>query len=196
MKLIVICAPDVNLYHEIESIVQLFEHNLEYFHLRKPTFSEAEYEDFISKIPEQYRNKIIIHNYHNLAIKYNLKGVHFSSYTKNGLKGTNLHKSKSCHSIEEIKQIKNLYNYVFLSPIFPSISKPDYQSNFNTQELKTFLTDKNDLPQVIALGGISFEKIPLIKQLGFAGMAVLGTIWQEKNPEKRLIKFQQLQNNC
>jgi thiamine-phosphate pyrophosphorylase len=196
MKLIIISPPDY-LYHELETIVQLFEHNLDYYHLRKPNFSEQEYEEFIISLPQNYRHKIIIHNYHQLAIKYQLKGVHFSSYTQsfspNQPSNYNYHQSKSCHSISEITQLKRLYDYVFLSPIFDSISKQGYQTKFNQQELKQFLTTKNSSPEIIALGGIEIDKIAQVKELGFDGVAVLGAIWQQETMEKKLDKFQQLQ---
>jgi thiamine-phosphate pyrophosphorylase len=195
MKLIVISSPVNSLYHELETIVQLFNYGLTFFHLRKPNFTQQEYEEFIIKIPGEHRNKIIIHNYHDLAIKYNLKGIHFSSYTQPSNINTNfpIQKSKSCHSLREIKEIKGLYNYVFLSPIFDSISKPSYQANFNQQELNNFLINRNELPEIIALGGIEINKLEKVKHLGFAGVAVLGTIWQEETLEKRLNKFNELQ---
>lgn len=196
MKLIVISSPVNTLYHELETIVQLFNHGLTSFHLRKPNFTQEEYEEFIINIPQQHRSKIVIHNYHDLAIKYNLKGIHFSSYTQPSNINTNfpIQKSKSCHSLTEIKEIQGLYNYVFLSPIFNSISKQSYQTNFNQQKLNNFLINRNELPEIIALGGIEINKIEKVKQLGFAGVAVLGTIWQEESLEKKLNKFNELQS--
>ncbi len=189
MKLIVISHPNSDLYYEVETILGLFNYGLSYFHLRKPNFSELEYEKLLNKIPEQHRNKIIIHNYHNLAIKYHLKGIHYSSYTQVSDINQNMQKSKSCHSLAEITKISNLYDYVFLSPIYDSISKLGYQANFNKQDLRKFLINRNKLPEVIALGGIELDKLEEVKYLGFAGIAILGTIWQEKTIEQRLDKF-------
>ena len=39
------------------------------------------------------------------------------------------HVSCSCHSVEEVKNKKHFYDYVFMSPIYDSISKVNYYSH-------------------------------------------------------------------
>ena len=87
------------------------------------------------------------------------------------------HVSCSCHSMEEVKQKKGHFNYVFMSPIFDSISKKEYLSNFTPEELKAAHREGIIDKKVIALGGITSKNIQTIRQYGFGGAAVLGDIW-------------------
>jgi thiamine-phosphate pyrophosphorylase len=191
MKLIVISS-SLNIFDEMETIFQLFFEGLQYFHLRKPEFTKKEYEYFLQQIPEQHRNKIIIHHYHELIESYNLKGIHHTSKTnfKSLSFRRKIHQSKSFHLLEEVVNNKYPYDYGFLSPIYNSISKPGYQSKFNFPQLTNFLSNNPQTIPLIALGGIDFDKIEEIKQMGFAGIAILGAIWQENQIKKRIEKFQ------
>ena len=195
MKLIVISPPN-NHRNEQETLEKLFALDLEYFHLRKPGFPEEEYKKYLNLIPNQYLNRVVIHNHHQLIEKYPLKGIHYTHYTNNFKyldPQFNFQRSKACHSLSEIPTNPSLYQYVFLSPIYDSISKQGYKSKFKLSEVKHFLKRKNKNPEVIALGGIELEKVDELKEIGFDGLAVLGTIWQENNLKKRLEKFQLIQ---
>ena len=65
--------------------------------------------------------------------------------------------------------------------IFDSISRPNYKSEFDFETLKKAskagLIDKN----TIALGGISIDKIKMLKDLGFGGVMISGDLWSRFN---------------
>jgi thiamine monophosphate synthase len=42
---------------------------------------------------------------------------------------------------------------------------------------------------IIALGGIDEDKIALVRKIGFIGVAVLGAIWNSKNPVEKFIRI-------
>ncbi len=46
------------------------------------------------------------------------------------------HVSCACHSVEEVKNRKHFYDYVFMSPIYDSISKVNYYSTYTAEELR------------------------------------------------------------
>jgi thiamine-phosphate pyrophosphorylase len=73
---------------------------------------------------------------------------------------------------------ENVFDYVFLSPVFDSISKPGY---FRNDELGMMSDEWKALvkTKVIALGGIDASNIHKTKELGFDGAAVLGAVWGE-----------------
>jgi thiamine-phosphate pyrophosphorylase len=76
---------------------------------------------------------------------------------------------------------KPTVDYVFLSPIFDSISKVGYQSSYTTDEL-TRARDEGVIDRnVIAMGGISLDRIPQVAELGFGGVALLGDVWSRAN---------------
>ena len=69
MKLVVISSPD-RVKNELETLELLFDHGLEYFHLRKPDRSKSVYIKFIESVSGKYINRIIVHNYHELIEHY------------------------------------------------------------------------------------------------------------------------------
>ena len=97
----------------------------------------------------------------------------------------------SFHSLEEIDEYKADYHYAYLSPVFDSISKKGYTSAF---DLKTLGSSLRRLKRnLIALGGIDEDKIEIVREIGFAGVAVLGAVWNSKNP---IEKFQRIKEKC
>ena len=86
--------------------------------------------------------------------------------------------SRSCHSLEEIAQWKGVCDYLFLSPIFDSISKGGYTSAFTRETLLQAYHDGLFSKPVYALGGVSAYNIRSIYDYGFAGAAVIGSLWQ------------------
>jgi thiamine-phosphate pyrophosphorylase len=72
---------------------------------------------------------------------------------------------------------KSDYDYLFLSPIFDSISKSGYRSAFSNVELQE-ASDMGIIDEkVIALGGVTLDKIAYLKKLKFGGVAMVGGIY-------------------
>ncbi len=184
MKLIVISNP-INIQDEHAILSSLFEAGLSYFHLRKPDFTAQELEEYIQAIPEQYRDKVVVHSHHQLAVEYGLKGVHFTY--KNPYQGSDnfpkeMHRSASLHSLEEIQNAGPAFQYLFISPVFDSISKVDYKSNIDKMALKLFLQEEDKTTEIIALGGINSDTVAEAADMGFDGVALLGSIWMSAEP--------------
>ena len=95
----------------------------------------------------------------------------------------------SFHSLETLTGNKENYEYVFLSPVFDSISKKTHKGKFNDSNLEFVLG--NLKKKVIALGGINIEKIEQVMDMGFDGMALLGGIWKSDNPIAQFIKIKE-----
>ena len=202
MMLVVISHPNW-LPDEAKLVSTLFAEGLKYYHLRKPGASVTEVEQFIGQLPMGYRNRIIIHNHLELAEKYALGGIHFNAATKddfNNYKTWRGIRSWACHSLDELKIVPMQVNYVFLSPIFPSISKPAYRADWNKTTLKTILNKRNTHQAIIALGGISVNRVDEAYQLGFKGVAVLGSVWEpmvkEKDGKASVANFRLLREKC
>ncbi|OFY63197.1 MAG: hypothetical protein A3H98_14395 [Bacteroidetes bacterium RIFCSPLOWO2_02_FULL_36_8] len=196
MKLIIISNPKP-VKNESIIINKFFEKGLKYFHLRKPEFNESEMVKWITAVPLEFHERIILHSHHHLLHKFDLKGVHFTSWFNSGSTIKSMYRrpvqySTSYHSLEEINLNKISFDYVFLGPVYNSISKKESKSKkYNLNDLKeTLLNSKAD---VVALGGISSDKIKEIKNLGFKGVAVLGGVWNSANP---LTAFSKIQKTC
>jgi thiamine-phosphate pyrophosphorylase len=72
---------------------------------------------------------------------------------------------------------------VFISPIYPSISKKGYSSSINWVKEIRLRTNFNTT--LVALGGITPYRIKELKTMGFDDYALLGTIWEADQPLKQ-----------
>lgn len=127
----------------------------------------------IDEIPKEYRHKISIHEHLYLAVEYGLGGVHLSSRNSTLPHGWQGLVSRSFHKIEEFGQPD--YDYAFLSPVFPSISKPGYFPTLSKAEMQAAVNSK-----IIALGGVTEERLAEVEKMGFGGAAFLGNVWRRE----------------
>lgn len=169
--LIAITSPGI-VCNEAVRLVSLLNNGFHYLHIRKPLWKKHDIVALIEKIPDKYHSRLILHDFHELIENYNLGGLHYNS--RNPYRHNNIPYSASCHSKEDILKWPDA-RYVFLSPIYNSISKPDYKSAFNLKKISPDIIGH----KVIALGGVTPEKLPDIKAAGFAGAAMMGFLWSE-----------------
>ena len=147
-------------------------------HLRKPEASLEAYNQLLIQIPEQWHSRIVLHEHFKLAEEYKLHGIHLNrrcSQVPDSFRGSI---SCSCHTLGEVKKQKDSKDYVFLSPIFDSISKVGYHAAFSPTSLKQAAIENIIDEKVIALGGITANNIPLVKEWHFGRVALLGDIWK------------------
>jgi thiamine-phosphate pyrophosphorylase len=200
MKIIVI-TDHQEIENEAGKITALFDEGLEMLHFRKPDCDMEKFEGLLKNIPSKYYKRIVIHSHYKLIEKYNLKGIHLSGKYKELINEKILEElfktvvkrritiSTSMHSLEEVSNNKWKYNYIFLSPVFDSISKEDYRSKFDLKEVKNFLTHYKAFPKLMALGGVKETNVGTIRDMGFSGLVLLGAIWKSNN---FLEKFKQI----
>ena len=177
MKWITITSPEF-LSGEAIFIDKLFSQGLDLLHLRKPEASLEAYNQLLIQIPEQWHSRIVLHEHFKLAEEYKLHGIHLNrrcSQVPDSFRGSI---SCSCHTLGEVKKQKDSKDYVFLSPIFDSISKVGYHAAFSPTSLKQAAIENIIDEKVIALGGITANNISLVKEWHFGGVALLGDIWK------------------
>lgn len=180
MKLIILTPPDF-FVEEDKIINSLFEEGLDLLHLRKPDSEPVYSERLLTLLPEEYHKQIVVHDHFYLKEEFNLKGIHLNSRNPKAPEGYKGHLSRSLHSLDELRNERKDYDYVFLSPIFDSISKSSYHAAFDEATLKQAheegLIDKN----VMALGGITIDNMNKIREYGFGGVVILGDFWNRFN---------------
>ena len=182
---IVITKPEM-FPGEADMVNTLFANGMQRLHLRKPGASEEEMAEWIGRIDLPFRQKIIVHDHHRLLKTMGLGGIHLNArnpeapawFSAERQKRRSVTLSRSCHSLEEIAQWKGVCDYLFLSPIFDSISKGGYTSAFTRETLLQAYHDGLFSKPVYALGGVSADNIRSIYDYGFAGAAVIGSLWQ------------------
>jgi thiamine-phosphate pyrophosphorylase len=189
-RLLLITAPTA-LPNEPRLLADLLAAGLERLHLRKPGWPASQVEALIQALPAQFHARLVLHGHPALVRRYRLGGLHLTASQRAAAKrrpqllpGQTL--STSFHTLTEISHARRRYDYLFLSPIFDSISKVGYASNFDLGDLRRFFQTQAARPgfylPVLALGGIEAQNIGVVRQVGFAGAAVLGAVWQAANP--------------
>lgn len=176
MKIIAITVPKM-IDEDAYLISNLLKMGIHSIHLRKPEATINECRQLLTKLTKEERAKIIIHDYPELYTEFSLKGIHINKNITSLPDGYNGFKTRSCHSFEEIERYKTEYDYLFLSPIFDSISKVGYKSGFTKEELLKASTSGIIDHKVIALGGITLDMMPYFRELNFGGIAMIGGIY-------------------
>ena len=146
--------------------------------------SVEEYESLLKEIEPQYYTKIIIHQYPELLSQYTLMGYHLKetirqqmspqtlAITVDEIKENKQLIGSSIHKKVVLENISSPLDYVFLSPVFSSISKPNYHPSEDWQVRPA------DYPfKLIALGGIEVHNLLQVKAKGFKEVAFLGAVW-------------------
>ncbi|MDE7379212.1 MAG: thiamine phosphate synthase [Paraprevotella sp.] len=180
MKLILLTPPDF-FVEEDKILTSLFEEGLDYLHLRKPDSEPIYSERLLTLIPEEYHKQIVTHDFFYLKEEFRLKGIHLNQRNPDLPAGYKGHVSRSCHSMEELVQHKKDCSYLFLSPIYDSISKSEYRAVFTAAELEEAARKGQIDKKVMALGGVTMENIPQLKDYGFGGVVILGDLWNRFN---------------
>lgn len=177
MEWIVITSPGF-LQGEADFIDRLFGHGLDRLHLRKPGADIGECRRLLDGISREWLPWIVVHDNFGLCREYGLGGVHLNGRNPMAPPNHEGSVSRSCHSLEEISRYKGECDYLTLSPIFNSISKQGYMAAFGPGQLAAARDSGLIDRRVIALGGVTLENIPRVKELGFGGVAILGDVWQ------------------
>jgi thiamine-phosphate pyrophosphorylase len=172
MRIIAITSPD-RIPDEKERIIALLQkQEADILHLRKPSWTAEETEALIKELPRELHGRIVLHDHFELAAKYPLYGIHLNRRNPDPVDGV-AHISRSCHTIGELADADR-YSYVTLSPIFDSISKQGYKAAFDISLLPDAIKGK----RVVALGGVTPDRFPILQELGFFGAAMLGHFWK------------------
>ncbi len=173
MKKIVISHPDF-FPGEADELVRLLRRDdIWRVHIRKPGHNPDDVRRLIEAIPAEWRHKVTIHDHLQLAHECGLGGVHLNLRNNAIPSGWSGLVSRSLHHIDEISG--TVYDYAFLSPVFPSISKPGYRPTLSPDEIRHAVNDR-----IFALGGVTEERLDEVKEMGFGGAAFLGSVWRRQ----------------
>ena len=148
-------------------------------HLRKPGCTERQMRGLIEALPEEFRPELTLQDHLSLAPEYGVGGVHPTSRFPVAPEGWTGLVSRSSHALGEVAMCRDA-DYVFLSPVFDSISKSGYSSAFTDAQLRSAPEIDG---HVYALGGVRPEHFPLLAEYGFGGAALLGHVWRDCSPE-------------
>lgn len=183
--MIIVITPEEFIKNETEIINELFQEGLDLLHIRKPLLNSVGVVDFIQKINSKFHHQLVLHSHYELAENFNISRFHFrEDYRHNSLYKSFKDRiiSTSVHDIEVFNKLNEDWNYVFISPVFPSISKKGYGEKSNI--LNDIEKRNNSNVKLIALGGINDQNISKAFESDIDGVALLGAIWESTEPIK------------
>lgn len=181
--MIIIITPEKIVPNETEVINELFQEGLDLLHIRKPFMNLEEMKNFIQKINSEFHHRLVLHSHYDLAESYNISRHHFREIDRHNelyksLTGKTI--STSVHDIETFNELSENWEYAFISPVFPSISKKGYGKD--SEILNDIKKRDNSNVKLIALGGIHKDNIHIISDSNLDGVALLGAVWESDQP--------------
>ena len=162
MKLIT--RPDI-FDGEASGIAALFRAGLPTLHLRKPDAPIEAVRALLRSVPEEFHDRIVLHDCFSLTRGFALRGVHLNGRNPEPPGNHCGSVSRSCHDLDEVRRYKPSCDYVTLSPVFDSISKRGYASAFALPQLEMARAEGIIDDKVIALGGVTADRLPAVRNL-------------------------------
>lgn len=161
---------------EAATIRRLLANGFDIVHLRKPEADIDYCRTLLRELTPAERGRIVIHDHLSLYEEFSLRGAHLNRNITNYPEGYNGSRSRSCHSFSEVVEHIEECDYLFLSPIFDSISKQGYRSTFSHDELRSAAAEGIIDSRVVALGGVTHDRIDYLRSLNFGGAAMQGAL--------------------
>lgn len=183
--MIVVITQENLISHEIETINEMFRAGLDLLHIRKPFINDEEMKAVINGIDQTFHSKLVLHSHYEVGELYGICRFHVREADRiNGLYRSKIEEeniiSTSVHQIKDYNMLGSEWQYSFISPVFPSISKKGYGKDTKMME---DLTCRNNIHvKLIALGGIDEHVIKKVFLAGADGAALLGAIWNSSTP--------------
>ena len=180
MKLILLSTPHF-FVEEDKILTALFEEGLDILHLRKPQSEPVFCERLLTLLPQEYHNRIVVHDHFYLKEEFGLMGIHLSHHNPTPPHDYKDMVSRTCYTLDEVDQMKPKSKYVILKNVFDSISEPEYLSRFNDEQLSNATRQGIIDRHVMAQGGIALENMDKLKEYGFGGAVIRGDLWKRFN---------------
>jgi thiamine-phosphate pyrophosphorylase len=191
MRLVVI-TPTKDIQDEQSLVTKMFESGLKTLHLRKPKHSTNMMREYIKDIPEVFHDRIVIHSHHDLALKFNLKGIHlgrihlskkwnyFLIRLRLKLRFGQTSKSRSYSRLQQVyNKEEQDFDYFLLGTMFNNMTG-DLYSGFYEDGVTA--ANKNSGKKLIARGGTTVKSIEKAAKYGFYGIAFNSYIWNADEP--------------
>ena len=162
---------------EDKILTTLFDEGLDGLHLYKPRCAPMYAERLLTLLPEDHHRRIWVHDNYYLKNEYGLAGICMETADEPLPENYKGKYTRTCTSLDLLKQAKKKSEYVLLKYIYDSQSERNGKQTFTLEELETAarhgLIDKH----VYALGGMNLENIRVARELGFGGVAICGDLW-------------------
>lgn len=169
--------------------VALFEGGCRWISLREPDLSSAERLNLLYRLvnyAERWKARVFVHADYDAAMTAGAAGVHLpragSIKTARDYLGDRAIVGMSAHNRNEVEHAAALgADYVTLSPIFETQSKPGYGPALGLNGLGAIV--KTVSIPVLALGGVDAGNAAACRAAGAAGVAIMGAAMRAEQPQ-------------
>ena len=192
--LLVVITAQESWAGEEDCMDAMLESGLEKLHIRKRGGGT---EVLLKRLAGRWGSRLVVHGEDAVALarEYGVPQVH-GHWPRpwEGMRGSDAGSgggrilfSESLHSWEEVREVvPGRLEYVFLSPLFDSISKAGYLAGDGLLRRPEGVAPCG----LVGLGGINKDTIGQVIEHGWDGAAVLGAIWER--PEEAVERFMEL----
>ena len=184
--MIILLSPEQPVADESAVVQALFERGLPLFHIRKYRLTDREMDAYVNGIDPAYRKQLVLHSHFHLAGDLGIERLHVreadrqQGNVQREAEPGHFRLSTSVHSIAAFNNLEDRWDYAFLSPVFPSISKAGYGTDRTV--LKELPLRKESVVRLIGLGGIDETNDKQVWAAGADGIALLGAVWNRPEP--------------
>nr|WP_314662937.1 thiamine phosphate synthase [uncultured Prevotella sp.] len=202
MKL-VIMTKSTYFVEEDKILSMLFEEGLDSLHISKADTSPLYLERLLSLLPSEYHRKITIHQHFNMKNEFSLGGIHLDNSSVAVPRGYRGSISRTCDDVMQLKAMKKQSDYVFLK----NIHQPREQAEKEERVLSDLELDEAYRQGILgrhvyAMGGVTIDDIPILRELDFGGVVVRNDLWDkfsiynEQNFSSIINHFRKLRALC
>jgi thiamine-phosphate pyrophosphorylase len=182
---------------QLTQINDLFRQGLDYLYIRSEARDAATWDKLLAGVEPDFYSRLLLPGNAPADAAGGRYIRHLRERERAGRLGEKIGApmvfSTSVHQLAMVPQLAAFYDFVFYSPVFPSISKPGYQPQLGLETIARQLADlrrtAGQQPCIIGLGGVHAGNIGRVKAAGFHGAALLGALWQSDSPLQALAEI-------
>ncbi len=153
-----------------------------------------------SRLGREYKARLFINDYWQLAIKHQAYGVHLGhedldSADTAAINAAGLHLGISTHSWYEIARAHSYQpSYIAIGPIYATTTKLMRFAPQGIAQLRQWVTMLGDRYPLVAMGGIDLANTEEVLSTGVGSVAMVRAVTEAGNYRQAIADFQQLLN--
>jgi thiamine-phosphate pyrophosphorylase len=179
---------------DVKTVRRLLDAGLSRLHVQaRRDWQLRDYEKFVKSLPDGFHPRVVLEDHAELVLARRLGGYQLRAgqraprrWPKEGVLAA------KCHSYDELRQSDRSCRYVFLAPVFESVSKRDHRPRRTTREFQVIVQRwkaEGGCP-AYALGGITPRTAEKARELGFDGVGFIGSVWRDADPVRAFIEIE------
>ncbi len=179
---------------DVKTVRRLLDAGLNRLHVQyRRDWREADYIKFLEALPPEFWPRIVLEEHPDLVVERKLGGLQIrptDRAPRHWPKAAKL--SAKCHSYDELCRADKKCEYVFLTPMFESISKKDHRPRRTSLEHQVIVErwKADGGCPVFALGGVTAKHVDQVRAMGFDGLAFIGAVWKHENPVRAFLEIE------